>query len=48
MTIVLLGSMKKQMKEVLQWEGGDVSFISQRTQFHTIDQEGLATLHIVK
>jgi hypothetical protein len=48
MTIVLTRRMKKQMNEAMQWEGGDVPSTGQRQQFHTIDWEGLATLHIVE
>jgi hypothetical protein len=33
---------------MLHWEGGGVPSIGQRGQFHTIDREGLATLHIVE
>jgi hypothetical protein len=40
--------MKKQMNKVLQWEGGDVLFASQEGQFHMMNWEGFATLHVAK
>jgi len=40
--------MRKQVNEVLQREGGDVLSIGQERQFHTMDQKGLATLHVAK
>lgn len=36
------------MNKMLQQEGGDVPFVNQRGQFHKMDQEGLATLHITE
>lgn len=36
------------MNKVLHWEGGDIPLASQGGQFHTMDQKGLATLHIVE
>jgi hypothetical protein len=40
--------MKKQMNEALQQESGDVFFVGQEGQFHTMNQEGLTTLHVAK
>ncbi len=40
--------MKKQMNKALQWEGGDVLFVSQWRHFHMMDWKGLATLHVVE
>lgn len=34
------------MNKALQREGGDVFFVGQGGQFHIMEQEGLATLHV--
>jgi len=36
------------MNEALQREGGDVPYDGMWRQFHMMDWEGLATLHIVE
>jgi hypothetical protein len=36
------------MNETLQYEGGDVFFDGQGGHFHTMDREGLATLHVAE